>query len=717
MMKHLYRYLFPVLGLAVAGCSETPQPLGAADATGTLTMKISTRTETSDESYDPLEHLAVCIYNDKEVLIRQYTSKDDLPERLELLAGTYRVTVEAGEIAEASFTQRFYKGEEPFTVTPGGNTPVEVNCALQNTVVAAVFDKSIAESFGSDFDVRVMSGAAYDEGRADDPATLRYTEDASGYFTLPEGIDALSWQFRGEHTSRGTVTKSGVISKVRTPGKYTLTFRYSPDLPGFIEAVAIRVDEETDDFDDTIIWSPDPTIEGDGFDLAEPLPYTGGERRILISTVKPLSAATLTFDGKAHDLLAAVSAPEAGLAVEKSSETALVVTLSDDFFAGCTGGDHPLRFEVSDTGGGQGEEECIFTLQGILTPASGDYDLWRNTVTLRARIFDAGASAVTFGLRTKEGEWQELPGTNSGDGFWTATFGTQWEESTNENAQTIYTPKAGTGVWANGQYECRAVIDGRESLSAFTTAGGQTIPDGDMENGSMSCFNNNHGSFWDSGNNTVLVFTTILCEQGTFPGVSGSHCAKLTAKKPAAAVELAAGNLFTGSFSQPSTTSGMVSFGQPYDWQARPQKMHVLYYAEVLGTVNANTENRGPLEIGTMDKSRIYVAIVDWSTPHNVTSGTEAPTGVWDPAKGIYGGDNATEASGKIIAYGSHFIEEQSSGGSMIPLDIPLHYYDTTTKPSGNYTLVISCATSAYGDLMNGCTSNVLYVDDFQWVY
>ena len=53
----------------------------------------------------------------------------------------------------------------------------------------------------------------------------------------------------------------------------------------------------------------------------------------------------------------------------------------------------------------------------------------------------------------------------------------------------------------------------------------------------------------------------------------------------------------------------------------------------------------------------------------------------------------------------------------MIPVELPIQYYDTTAKPSGRYSLVISCATSAYGDYMNGCTSNVMYVDDFEWVY
>ena len=712
-MKRLYRYLFPVLGLAVAGCSESSQSLDAAGASGTLTMKVSTRSEvTSATEYDPMEHLTVYIYNSDGEPIRKYTAKEDLPERLELLAGEYRVTVEAGEEVAASFTQRLYKGEESFTVTPGVNTPVEIRCTLQNAAVAAVFDGSIPENFGTNFEVRVMPGAAYDESRADDASTLRYTENASGYFTLDEGVNALSWQFSGTHVSKGAVEKSGTITEVRTPGKYTLTFRYSPDLPGFIEGVAIRVDDDTDDFDDTIIWSPDPTIEGDGFEMSETQQYQGGEKRFLITTVKPTTAATLTFDGKPYDLLAAISAPVAGLAVEQTAENALTVTLSDDFFAGCPGGDHTLRFEASDNGGGNGEAECIFALQGIVPPSEADYDLWRNTVTLRARVFDAGASAVTFGLRSKDGEWQELAGTDSGDGYWTATLGAEWEESTNENGQTIYTPTAGTGVWAEGEYECRAVIGEQESLASFTTAGGQSIPGGDMEDVSMSCFNNNHGSFWDSGNNSM---SDPLCLPSTFAGIQGSNCARLQANKPILLVNLAAGNLFTGSFAQ-SGTSGSVSFGQPYDWQARPRKMHVLYYAETLGLVNQN-QHDGPLATGEQDQARIYVAIVDWSAAHTVTSGSSAPKGIWDPTKGIYGGDNATQNEGKIIAYGSIFIEEQSSGGEMIPLDLTLHYYDKETKPSGNYTLVISCATSAYGDFMNGCTSNVLYVDDFQWVY
>lgn len=715
-MKRLFTYLSAAAVLALAACSKDARGLDDDGTTGTLSMTITTRSDAANADYDPMDHLVVRIYNDQEKLIRKYTSKSDLPERLELIAGKYRVTVEAGESVAASFSQRFYKGEDTFTVSAGENTPAEVKCTLQNTVVATAFDQSITTNFGTSSEVRVMPGASYEADRADAASTLRYTSDATGYFTLDEGVNALSWRFSGTLTaSRQSFEKSGTITEVKNPGRYTLTFRYSPDLPGQIEAVVIRVNDSTEDFDDTIIWSPDPTIEGDGFDMSETQSYTGGEKRFLITTVKPMTSATLTFAGKPYDLLAAISAPVAGLQVEKTTETALTVTLSDDFFSGCPGGDQTLLFEVRDNAGGVGQQECVFSLQGIQIPTAADYDLWNNSVTLRARIFDPAASNITFGLRTKDGEWREMPGTNSGDGIWTATFGAEWVESTNENAQTVYTPKAGTGIWANGQYECRVRINERESLASFTTAGGQTIPGGDMENGSLSCFtiNNQTTDFWGSGNNDYMSSLignqlTRLCTQQE---KSGSKCALLATQT--AAGMMAAGNLFSGTFVKPST-QGTVGFGKNYDWQARPKALHLKYHATI-GLVDKtkykNESGVDPIAAGQPDQAIIYVAIVDWDAPHNVSSGMQDPSGMWDPSTA------PSQPEGPIIGYGRFPITESTSGDELINKEIEIFYYDKTTKPTKPYKIVISCSANMYGDYMNGCSTNRLYVDDFQWVY
>ena len=76
--------------------------------------------------YDPKDHLVARIYNSRNELIRKYTS-ETFVKQLELIAGEYRIAVEAGEAVPASFTKRFYKGEETFTVTPGETTQADVN--------------------------------------------------------------------------------------------------------------------------------------------------------------------------------------------------------------------------------------------------------------------------------------------------------------------------------------------------------------------------------------------------------------------------------------------------------------------------------------------------------------------------------------------------------------------------------------------------------------
>ena len=116
--------------------------------------------------------------------------------------------------------------------------------------------------------------------------------------------------------------------------------------------------------------------------------------------------------------------------------------------------------------------------------------------------------------------------------------------------------------------------------------------------------------------------------------------------------------------------------------------------------------------IGDPDKARIFVAIIDWNARHRVASGTKDPTGIWDPA------ETTQTAEGKLIAYGSLFVDKSTEGEQMVEATLPLNFYDPAAgRPTGKYSIIISCSTSAYGDYMVGCTTNVMYVDDFQWVY
>lgn len=57
--------------------------------------------------------------------------------------------------------------------------------------------------------------------------TLKYTENATGYYLLPEDVHNLSWGFYSSSTELGSVSKTGVIPTPESGNLYTLTFKYS----------------------------------------------------------------------------------------------------------------------------------------------------------------------------------------------------------------------------------------------------------------------------------------------------------------------------------------------------------------------------------------------------------------------------------------------------------------------------------------------------------
>lgn len=698
MKKHLIYAITLLLVLFSSACSKDQTEQGG---TGTLALNIST-SRTDAGLYDPMDHLLVRIYNSQGGLLRKYKSKEAVPARLELLAGDYTITVEAGEIETASHEKCFYKGESAFTVIAGQTINAQVVCKIVNTIVEAKFDASIAANFGTNAKVWIAAGEADTTDEIDTQIlpVLTFTEDGRGYFTMPEGVTTLSWIFEGTHNSRGEVVQHGTMTGIKANSKYKFTFRYSPDLPGYIECFTIRVDDSTDDRDDTIIFSPDPSIAGIGFDMKQPYGYiagTTGDVQYAVTTMGTTSGLTVTVGGQTYDAFAGV--PEAS--VVRDDDYNLTLTLSNDLFAGRPGGVYPVTFHITDVDGGSLTTTAQFRLQGAYAMQASDYDLWSNSIAMRAIVVDPTITSIKFGLRTAGGEWQEVEGTNDGQGNYSATISPEWLESKNAADLTVYTPKAGTGVWANGNYEIRTTFDGTTIGSdTFSTAGGQTIPDSDMESSSLGCYGTSSGPFWGSGNNS---FASGLCSRGTYAGSQGSYCAYL--KSSSTLGMLASGNLFSGDFSM-SGTNGTVKFGRKYNWESRPRALSVLYYASI-GNVNIGSSK---IPSGQPDKARIYVVIIDWSKTHNVTSGTGTPAGSWDPAAAT------STDEGAIIACGSVYIQS-TEGAAMLPIEIPIEYYDTVTKPDGNYTLIISCACSAYGDYMNGCSSNKLWVDDFKWVY
>ncbi len=710
MKKIIARLILGCLLLTAGACTKDADETAAGD--GAVSFRIETQSGGTRTEYNPTERILIRIYKADGALIRRYTSLDAMPRYLYLVAGDYRITVEAGDGSTATRTNKSYRGEKAFTIRANEEVTEEVICRPINIGAEVSFDETVTARFDKYAYAYVSASQSFSLEDISEVPTLRFDPQAepdTGYFLLPEGVTNLSWAFYGESSVTGIGKLQGVIENVQPATTYRMKFRFSKTPDGAL-SLTVLVEELPNERYDNIIFSPQPTIAGDGFQLSETVGLRDTDIRFKVTSVKELATVSMTVNGTSYDLFDTDFTPTLPAGVEYAATDANngIVTIKPAFFADSEAGLHDLSFFLTDTDNGEGTGMATIAVPGLLPVAAQDFDLWANTATFRAVVTDPDVTAVNFAYRTAEGAWKQLEGRAGDDFTWEATATPEWTNGTNTQHAT-YRPDPAAGVFAGRTYEYKVTIDGTERTRTFATGGTQTITNGDMEDGNMTCFTQQNSSapFWASGNNS---FASKLCTQSTFLGAQGAHCAKMAATS--AAGVLAAGNLLSGIFYKDGLTKGVVEFGQPYDWTARPTALHLKYYAEKIGIVDVNMHEGAPIGAGHQDVARIFVAIVDWNSRHKVTSGTAAPTGTWEP---LNGPDAAQE--GKVIAYGSIFLDAASTGDRMIDLELPLEYYDRTTRPAGAYTLVISCATSAYGDFMVGCKSNVIYVDDFSWVY
>ncbi len=717
-MKRVLNYIAAVTAAALLAPScSTDGVDNIPEGQGLITMNVETGTRAAGGAV-ALEECTVGVYdlNQEGALVRKY-AKGKCPDKIALVAGKYRVKVQYGEKpAAASFDNCYYEGlSEDIPLTAGSAKEAKVTCLPQSLAVDVHFGDDFAQLFNS-YAADVTLGDGVENG------SLHYTQNRTGYFTLPEGVTKMSWTFTGEHKTKGTITKTATFP-VEMGKKYALSFKFSPDMPGYIttEVITLEIGEPIE-WDDEFNFSNDPEITSpqNGF-FSEPQVYAGAAMTVQVDAQAEITKLSVEAAGQTFDLMTPavetagmtrVNAASDQVTVEFNTPSSATITLNPSFFDFACG-DTAVTFKVEDKDGGQAEKTATIRMEeGIMPVAEADYDLWSNTVVLRAK--SNGAAPVIKMRRAGDSEWQTATAAADGDSY-AVTFAPAWTESQNASGVTVYTPDPTKGVYANHTYEAVAEIDGRTSSTTFTTACEQPIVNWNMADASSSCFTkeNKSAPFWGSGNNKYAL---ELCTQGTF---GGKTCAVLKSTMAGALGFnlLAAGNLFTGTFVRPAT-DGTVSFGQPYTWQARPTALRIQHHATV-GKVNQQKHKKDgahPQNIGDQDEAIVYVAIVDWDQRHGVTSGLNAPKGVWSPDAPA----TATDASGnamKIVGYGIYRINASTPGNDLVGKDIEIVYYDKELKPSKTYSLVISCATNFYGDYMCGCDSNELYITDFEWVY
>ena len=711
MKKFIYMSVLACAALAAGSCAKDTDDISGE---GCLRMtidldQITTRTDSG--YYDPTERSILRICNANGELIRKYEPARTRPDNLYLIGGEYTLKYESSDGSMATWDHLSYAGEKDFTITPHTTTLVEMKCPIINSGVKVNFDPSVEEKI-EDFKVYVCAADEFSLHDAENGSvpTLLYTENRTGYFLLPEDVSKLSWGFYGKRKDTGADVAMISTSTHRdiTPEAgmlYSLNFKFSNTPDGALN-ISVEVEEEGELVDRTIFFSPQPTFTGEGFSINAVTGYKEGDMSIKVSAINALKSVTLIVDKDEYELMNIARASTDGVTFSLTDDYNGIITLSESFLSQYEGGIHTIGFKAVDTADAEGQAKMRVAMQGLFEMDAAHYDLWNNTAELRAAVTDDTAGNVVIKYRRQgTNDWTSITATEGEDYTYTAIVTPVWSSKT-VNGHTVYTLEK--GISANTAYEYVLSIDGTEgNVNSFTTVTTQTIPYGDMEDATLSCFTTGNTSTlaWGSGNNDT---TKTLCTSSTFSGMGGSLCAKLQATSAVLGI-MGAGNLFTGQFEQDGM-SGTVRFGINYTWLARPAALKLKLHAK-LGNVDKN-KHATYLAIGTTDIATVYVAIVSWNSRHNVTSGVSAPNGVWSPADGP---DAVSE--GKILGYGVLDITESTSGSSMVETTVPIVWYDRESKPSGNYTLVIACSTSKYGDYMNGCSSNTMYVDDFEWSY
>lgn len=355
---------------------------------------------------------------------------------------------------------------------------------------------------------------------------------------------------------------------------------------------------------------------------------------------------------------------------------------------------------------------------------SGIYEIWAGHATVHADVDEAefsDPSAIKFAYRPQgNGDWKSADATRSTEGVYEAVL---------------------KGLTPSTKYEYKLVIAGEDQGDAlsFTTEAAPNVPNASFEYVSKVSGKNYYKwydpscavddcktMFWGSGNgegpdgvNGSANMGVVITEPSD-DAKDGSRSVCAMSKSTLGI--LAAGNLFTGQFAGIiGTSGGKVNFGRP--WTSRPTGMR-LWVKYSAGNVNIfkGVPEGADLKKGDKDRGNVKIALGTWNyKTYGGTKDSPVQVNTTDQSTFVdYRNDPSTIADGELILYGDGF--KQINGGSKDVSDvsqwqqitIPFNYHRTNEYPTH---IIISCASSMYGDYFTGSDSSRFWIDAVELLY
>lgn len=687
-------------------------------------ITVASRTLSNEEQTQLEQACKVRIYNETS-LVRKYEGTDNVPSSIPLMSGTYSVRVTAGDSVAASFDQRFFEGNEEFTITKGQQSPVEVKCGIANTVLAFTWDESLKEAFEGDCQVTVTSATGelvYSSANA----------DAKGYFSLPADNRKLTCKFTATKLTGGTYEQTAELTDAQPATLYNMTCKYTAtgqettggawltlsvdETPLSEETTTIGIKQRP-----VIVCKDADNIE---YDLEQPMylaTNTKGTYYLIVSTSSPLKGALLQNDRFTEFGVPANSMDLMNLGGKDASVEASGISLHAPNAIMETGGTWKIQFSeelIAKMTAQEGQVTTTLTATDkngkqrmvtwnivvsnatVATTEAIPYEIWTSKATLHGKVTGTLASTPKFQYRVK------------GSGSSWTTVDADLTESTFSKEITGLTP--GT------TYEYQA-MDGTQASTVtceFTTE--TTFQ---PENASFEAVSDSssiiliHGTgqstWWDTGNHGSSTMNKNVTTPDTSVKHSGNQSLLLSSQFVGIGIigKFAAGNLFAGKYLDTEGTDGILGWGRPCTSRPKALKVYVRYEP-------ATVDNGGDyIANGATDQGIIYVAIGDWA-------GQEANGGTWPfvvrtkNASSLFSTEKGTYSGDGIIAYGEKTFEEAyNDGGNMKELTINLDYDNFGGNQRKPTSIIIVASASKYGDYFQGGDGSKMWLDDMELIY
>lgn len=727
MKKSIYSIIILASAAAVfTGCSdEQTLPVGEGKVFISTQVNSDVKVVSRATEEDELAASTIVWISNSEGVVRRYNGMDEVPTNgIKLISGEYTAKAWAGTAEYASWTSRWFEGEENFTISAGSNVAVEITCKIANVVASVKYADELLNML-EDYTLTVSHKGG--------SLTFEGNDDRKGYFMMPEGETTLDYVLNATVDGK-TIEKHGTIENVEPAHEYVLNVIYNEEEVGAYGAgfITIEVDDTMVDVEDTITIVTPPTITGYGFDMTSPIVGSSGSvgrTCLYVCAATELTSVAVSglyevgnfdFIKATSDVLSELAAKGISHEVETVEAGQMIkIIFEDTYMDALPNSDEQYVFTISATDANGKSKTATLTLKiseaPVVTETVSDDDITYNSVTLMAQVAKDDVETVGFQYSINSSGWTYVAGdVTSRSGY----------SKGQSYAATITVP-----------YDCtieyRAVSGPTDNPVEFTgetmtvaTKSTPQLPNSDME--TWSTYDDNKGEIvptldygnstwtWDCGNHGSITMGKNVTQYSTAKKHGGTYSAELKSQFVGIASigKLACGNIVYGHYLKTDGTDGIFGFGNAFDFDGlKPTALKLwVHYTPVAVT---NTGTGCTLSKGDMDMAHLFVAVFDG--PDNDDEDYPGKCGYVVHTKASasrYFDKNASN----IVGYGEKILTEATSGSDMVELTIPIEYYSGKTD-SSLWGIAVVCAASKEGDYYTGGDGSTLYVDDFKLVY